>query len=336
MVNINTLKVIDIFPVNEASFCLRAPNVKFKAMSGRMKDGQMYCNIYPEEYKDELEPNFQKDVFVIPYIEKYYHNFLELFPKILFLKSVNPFFKLIIVSNQSTDINPKTRTFYSWEKDFTDLDHNLSNIKQFLDMSEISYICTSIDSDLFKGMVAQSAYIFFDFKKYIGDKRPNFYPINYNLPNSYPFHPTTAQTSQSLLPYLDIMKGIHHEELTGNRKIYVSRKNFPERKLDNEERLEDFLKEKGYEIIYFENMSIIDQIKTVKESKQIIILNGSSAVNCMLANPGTKVWVFNNGADIVGIYEDACLKYNIEYNFIEMPNNDADWVIDYIKSNNIN
>jgi hypothetical protein len=336
MVNINTLKVIDIFPVNEASFCLRAPNVKFKAMSGRMKDGQLYCNIYPEEYKEGLEPNFQKDVFVIPYIEKYFHNFLELFPKILFLKSVNPFFKLIIVSNESTDINPKTRTFYSWEKDFTDLDHNLSNLKQFLDMSEISYICTSIDSDLFKSMVAQSAYIFFDFKKYIGDKRPNFYPINYNLPNSYPFHPTTAQTSESLLPYLDIMKGIHQDELTGNRKIYVSRKNFPERKLDNEEKLEDFLKEKGYEIVYFENMSIIDQIKTVKESKEIIILNGSSAVNCMLANPGTKVWVFNNGAAIVGIYEKACLKYNIEYNFIEMPNNDADWVIDYIKSNNIN
>lgn len=335
MVNINTLNVIDIFPVNEASFCLRAPNVKFKAMSGRMKDGQLYCNVYPEEYKEGLEPNFHRDVFVIPYIEKYYHNFLELFPKILFLKTVNPFFKLIIVTNQSTDINPKTRVFYSWEKDFTDLDHNLSNIKEFLDMSEINYICTSIDSDFFKEMVAQSAYIFFDFKKYIGDKRPNFYPNNYNLPNSYPFHPTTAQTAESLFPYLNILKGIYPDELKGNRKIYVSRKNFPERKLDNEEDLEEFLKKCGYEIVYFENMSIIDQIKTVKESKAIIILNGSSAVNCMFANPGTEVLVFNNNAAIIGLYKKASEQYNIDYNLIEMPNNDAHWIIDYLKLNKI-
>jgi hypothetical protein len=335
MLNIKTLNVIDIFPVNEASFCLRAPNVKFKAMSEKMKDGTGYCNVYPEEYKEGLEPTLQRDVFVIPYIEKYYHNFLELFPKILFLKSINPFFKLIIVTNQSTDINPKTKVFYSWEKDFTDLDHNLSNVKAFLEMSEIEYICTSIDSKFFKEMVAQSAYIFFDFKKYIGNKRPNFYPINYDLPNSYPFHPTTAQTADSLFPYLKIMKGIHQDELRGNKKIYVSRKNFPERKLDNEESLEVFLSANGYEIVYFENLSIIDQIKTVKSAKEIIILNGSSAVNCMLANPRTKVWVFNNSADVVGIYEKASLEYNIEYNFIEMPNNDANWIIDYIKSNNI-
>ena len=94
-------------------------------------------------------------------------------------------------------------------------------------------------------MIAQSAYIFFDFKKYIGDKRPNSYPKNYNFPNSYPFHPTTAQTAESLFPYLDIMRGIHRDELHGDKKIYVSRKNFPERKLENEENLEKFLSDKN-------------------------------------------------------------------------------------------
>lgn len=335
MINFNNINLIDIFPVNSSSFCVRVPKVRFKSVSGKMKDGDLYCNVYPEEYVDGLEANFHRDVFVVPYIEKYYHNFLEIFPKILFLKSVNPFFKLIVVTNQETDINPLTKTFYSWEKDSTDLDHNLSNVKGFLDMSEINYICTSKDSDFFKELIAQSAYIFFDFKKYIGDKRPNFYPQNYNFPNSYPFHPTTAQTAESLFPYLEIMKGIHRDEIIGNKKIYVSRKNFPERRLENEENLEVFLSANGYEVVYFENMSIIDQIKTVKGAKEIIILNGSSGVNCMLANPGTKVWVFNNNADIVGIYEKASLEYNIEYNFIEIENNDANWIIEYIKSNNI-
>ena len=335
MINFNNINAIDIFPVNSSSFCMRVPNAKFKSISVTMRDQTSYCNVYPEEYKEGLEPNIHRDVFVVPYIEKYYHNFLEIFPKILFLKTVNPFFKLIIVTSKEQDINPLTKIFYSWEKDFTDLDHNLSNVKDFLEMSEIDYLCTSTDSVFLKEMIAQSAYIFFDFKKYIGDKRPNSYPKNYNFPNSYPFHPTTAQTAESLFPYLDIMRGIHRDELHGDKKIYVSRKNFPERKLENEENLEKFLSDNGYEIVYFENMSILDQIKIVKESKELILLNGSSGVNCMLANPGTKVWVFNNNADIVGIYEKASLEYNIEYNFIEMPNNDAEWVIDYIKSNNI-
>jgi hypothetical protein len=335
MTSFNSINVIDIFPVNSASFCMRVPNAKFKSMLSRMGGGETYCSIYPEEYKDNLEVTVNNDVFVVPYIEKYYHNFLELFPKILFLKSINPFFKLIVVASNAAEVNPKTKMLYSWEKDFNDLDHNLSNVKEFLDMSEINYICTSVDSDFFKTMVARSAYIFFDFKKYIGDKRPNFYPKNYNFPNSFPFHPTTAQTAESIFPYLDILKGIHSEPLSGNKKIYVSRKNFPERKLDNEINLEAFLSLNGYEIVYFENMSIVDQIKIVKECSEIIILNGSSAVNCMFANPGTKVWVFNNNADIVGIYEKACLEYNIEYKLIEMPNNDAEWIIEYIKSNNI-
>ena len=332
--NINSINILDIFPVNSNSFCIKSPKARFKSMYEKTKSGQVYSTIYPMEYEESLGVNYNNDVLVFPYIEKYYHNFLEFIPKILFLKSINPFFKLIIVSTSSSEINPKSKIFYSWEKGFKDLDHNLSNIKEFFDMSQINYVCTSTDSDFFKNMVARSAYVFFDLKKNIGHKRPNFYPKNYNFPSSYPFHPTTAQTAESIFPYLDILRGINQENIKGEKSIYVSRSNFPERKLDNENELEDFLSINGYDIVYFENMSIVDQIKLVKESKKIIILNGSSAVNCMFANEGTNVLSFNNNADVVGIYEKACLEYNINYNLIEMPSNDARWIIEYLKINN--
>jgi hypothetical protein len=335
MIKHNEFNAIDIIPVNSSAFCIRVPKVKFKSLQARTAQSVYYNFVYPEDYDPNLEITEQRDVFVVPYIEKYYHNFLELIPKILFLKTINPNFRLIVVANKESELNLKTGIFYGWEKQKDDNNHNLSNIKEFLDMSEIRYICTHSKSDFFENMVAQSAYIFFDFKKNIGRKRPSFYPKNYDFPNSYPFHATTAQTTESLMPYLDILHGIINEKISGDRSIYVSRKNFPERRLDNEESLEQFMLDSGYEIHHFETMSIVDQLKLVKECKRIVILNGSSAVNCMFANPGTEVFVFNNGADIVGLYEKACEEYNIQYNFIEMPDNNAEWIVKYLKDNNL-
>lgn len=335
LIRVNQINAMDIFPINSSAFCIRVPQIKFKSMQARTAGSMYYNFVYPEEYDPSLEITEHKDVFVVPYIEKYYHNFLEIMPKVLFLKTINPNFRLIVIANKEDEINPKTNILRSWEKSTDDNDHNLSNIKEFLDMSNIRYTCTHAKSDYFQNMVAQSAYIFFDFKKNIGRNRPSFYPKDYDFPNSYPFHTTTAQTTESLLPYLDILQGIINEDISGDRSIYVSRKNFPGRSLDNEEKLEQFMLDSGYEIHHFETMSIVDQLKLVKECKRIIILNGSSAVNCMFANPGTEVFAFNNGADIVGLYEKACMKYNIQYNFIEMPDNNAEWVIKYLKENNL-
>ena len=53
MINFNNINAIDIFPVNSSSFCMRVPNAKFKSISVTMRDQTSYCNVYPEEYKEE-------------------------------------------------------------------------------------------------------------------------------------------------------------------------------------------------------------------------------------------------------------------------------------------
>lgn len=334
MQKIINLDLIDIIPVNSSAFCLKVPGAKFKAMYYR-SNSQTYCNVYPEEYNKDLEITFNKDVFVVPYIEKYFHNLLEILPRVLFLKSINPFFHLVICSTKETDLNEKRSMFTSWEKPKEDNNHNLSNIKEFLDMSGISYTCTSTASDFFKNMVARSAYVFFDLKSTATRGVPNFYPPNYKFLSSQPYHPLTSQTSESVFPFLDILKESFNIEAISYKNIYISRKNFPERRLENEDKLEEFLSDCGYEIVHFETMSIRDQIKVVRESKKIITINGSSLVNCMFANPETEIVAFNNNSAIIGIYKAACKEYNIKYNLVEMPNNDASWAIDYLKSNNI-
>lgn len=319
-----TINLLDIFPVNESTFCIQFPNMQYSSYP--MEQGE-----YPLVPDLSLEPNLDRDILVLPYAEKYFHTFFEYMPKILFLKNINPAFMVIFVANSKEYYDEENNIFYSWKK--TIGSHREDHFKDFLDRSQIRYKCTYKDSDFFKNMIARSGYIFYDSIKKIHMKRwrNNFY----KFPSSISYFPTCSQTTETLLPMIKYLKGIDHEEVVSFRSIYISRKNFPERALENEKKLEEFMTKNGYEVYCFEDMSIFDQIRLAKESKRIIILNGSSAANCVLANPGTEVISFNNGAEIVDIYESACKLYNIQYNLIEMPGNNAEWIIDYLIKNNL-
>jgi hypothetical protein len=286
---------------------------------------------YPLIPKLDVEPNLNRDILVLPYVEKYFHTFFEYIPKILFLKNINPAVLVIFVCSEKTQYDEDTNLFHSWKNIGN---HREDHFKDFLDRSQISYVCTYKDSDFFKNMIARSGYVFYDSIKKIHMKR--WMNDFYKFPSSISYFPTCSQTTDTLLPMVKYLKGINNDNIESFRSIYISRRNFPERTLDNEKQLEQFMLDSGYEVYCFEDMNIFDQIKLAKESKRIIILNGSSAANCVLSNPGTEVIAFNNGAEIVGVYENACKMYNIDYKLIEMPNNDALWIIDYLKQNNLN
>lgn len=319
-----TINVIDIIPVSDTTFCMRFPNMQYSSYP--MEQGE-----YPLLPELDSEPNLNKDIFVLPYVAKYFHTFFEYIPKILFLKNINPSVLVIFVADNKNDYDEENKVFYSWKSHVGN--HREDHFKDFLDRSKIDYVCTYKESDFFKNMIANSGYIFYDSIKKIHMKR--WLNEFYKFPSSISYFATCSQTTETLLPMIDYLKGINSDNITSFRSIYISRKNFPERALENEKNLEEFMAKNGYEVYCFEDMSIFDQIKLVKESKRIVILNGSSAANCVLANPGTEVISFNNGAEIVDIYEAACKLYNIKYNLIEMPGNNAEWIIDYLIKNNL-
>lgn len=321
---IQTINLLDIFPVNESTFCIKFPNLRYSYYP-------MYQGEYPLIPDISLEPNLDKDILVLPYTEKYFHTFFEYIPKILFLKHINPALMVIFVADDKSFVNEENNIFYAWGENVGS--HREDHLKDFLDRSRIKYMCTYKDSDFLKNMIARSGYIFYDSIKKINMKR--WQNDFYKFPSSISYFATCSQTTETLLPMIKYLKGINAEEVTSFRSIYISRKNFPERSLENEKKLEEFMISSGYEVYCFEDMNIFDQIKLTKESKRIVILNGSSAANCVLANPGTEVFSFNNGAEIVGLYEDACKKYEIKYNLIEMSSNNAEWIIDYLKKNNL-
>jgi len=76
-----------------------------------------------------------------------------------------------------------------------------------------------------------------------------------------------------------------------NRKIFLSRKNIPDRPLINRELIEQQFKDNGYEIVSPENLSITEQIRLVMESTDIAGEVGSQLYLLIFAESSTNVFV---------------------------------------------
>ena len=119
---------------------------------------------------------------------------------------------------------------------------------------------------------------------------------------------------RSSYPKFDIIPG---------KKIYVSRKNFPDRNVYEEKYVEEYFKKLNYEIVYFENLNIFDQSRICQESEKIVCLYGTSLLNCGFCSDKTIV---------------ISIKYNIPksdytinsaYNFIFRENSIEHIELDY-------
>ena len=78
------------------------------------------------------------------------------------------------------------------------------------------------------------------------------------------------------------------------RRIYISRENARYRKIVNERELLPLLREHGYEIIYPEKKSLIEQVMLFSESKALISIHGAALTNCMFMNKESKVMEIRN------------------------------------------
>jgi capsular polysaccharide biosynthesis protein len=73
------------------------------------------------------------------------------------------------------------------------------------------------------------------------------------------------------------------------RKIYVSRKTARFRRLLNEAEFVNLLKQYGFEIHYFENYTLKEQIALMQETKYFIGVHGNALANIYFMQPGTNV-----------------------------------------------
>ena len=108
-------------------------------------------------------------------------------------------------------------------------------------------------------------------------------------------------------------------------KIYISRRKSKKRKMPNEEILENELRGLGFEILYFENIPLLEQVKIVHSAGIIVAPHGAGLANIVFAEKDTKVieifpnWLYND------CFARLAINNNLIYNSVrcELGGNDS-------------
>ena len=99
------------------------------------------------------------------------------------------------------------------------------------------------------------------------------------------------------------------------RKVYISRREKSFRKIINENNLIHLLERKGYQTLYFEDYSVVDQIKIMQDSNEVIAIHGAGLVNINFCRRGTKILeLFPSNYQCAFFYMQAIMM-DLEYNF---------------------
>ena len=92
----------------------------------------------------------------------------------------------------------------------------------------------------------------------------------------------TTRRKQGIM-YLDALQYLKHmfhvEQLYTSPNIYISRKLASNRKVMNEDELDEYLLQRGFQLLTMERMSIIDQIGRMKNARTLISPHGAGLAN---------------------------------------------------------
>lgn len=83
------------------------------------------------------------------------------------------------------------------------------------------------------------------------------------------------------------------------KKVYISRKLAPKRKAHNEEQVESYLKEKGFEIVYAEKLLLLEQIQLMSVTSLLVCLHGAALTNMLFLPKTAKVLELRNVGDAI-------------------------------------
>jgi hypothetical protein len=101
------------------------------------------------------------------------------------------------------------------------------------------------------------------------------------------------------------------------KKIYVSRRKSSKRKIGNELEVEKKVSSYGYEIVYAEELSFEQQIKTFSSASHIIGAHGAGLSNIVWCNPNIKLIEIFPHNNLHFCYATLALTMNLNYKYLE-------------------
>lgn len=101
---------------------------------------------------------------------------------------------------------------------------------------------------------------------------------------------------------------------TPSKKVYVSRKHSPKRKVHNELEVELLLRKKNFDIIYAEHLSVKQQIDLMGETKLLVCLHSATLTNMLFLPSDAKVLELRNiGNAVTQCYFNLASALGLDY-----------------------
>ena len=309
--------------------------------------------------------HIDKTVFVVPFCPRYFHLLLECFPLILELKNKVNLTDLVITAPMPLDEETGLFVHFTKKYKYPYIDQYIENnnfnmecldgiksdfsiIPDFCKYFGINLIC--IPEHEFIGASFQHAYfIYGESNIYVHDKfvfidRQLFIDngIEKEIKKTNSLIPITIQKKSKdyhmLLPLKSRKNMVNNSfkilrenypkfNIVPGKKIYVSRKKTPHRNIQEEQYIEEYFKKLNYDIVYFEELSFLEQSQVCQESEKIVCLYGSSLLNCGFCSDKTtvisiKYKMSSNDWTVNSSYNSIFGEYSIQH--IELSYNGSD------------
>ena len=121
-----------------------------------------------------------------------------------------------------------------------------------------------------------------------------------------------------------ILSKLPPHEKSPTRKIYISRSKCPHRRLTNEKDLERALENNGFEIIFFEEISFAEQMKSIVEAKTIVAPHGAGLANIIAGSPGLSIIEIISPNWFNTCYAKLAVQCGFEYQYVTTSLDDND------------
>lgn len=225
----------------------------------------------------------EEAVVVFPMIPQYFHNFFELFTRMIQLRDSGEVFKAVLIHTEDR-VNGRFKSLIKAEG----AHFNACHMREFLEWANIEYICMTPE-ELMASKFGYT-YLFFIHNNGANEASIDVRGIRYEVS-----HFLEVPNHHVVLEGVEYLRKYFPTDGPKNRfPIFVSRKKAWDRKYPYEQDLERMMGEFGYSIVLFEDFAWLDQIKLVQNASHLVCEYGSALVNCSLASPKTRVLSINH------------------------------------------
>jgi beta-phosphoglucomutase-like phosphatase (HAD superfamily)/dTDP-glucose pyrophosphorylase len=310
--------VENIFRMTPSEICISYKNAKYEVFD-QDKEGKFvnslnlikgyrhpsFNPVITSIDNDYVKKENEKSVFLIVYTTRFYHIYLEVLPKLFFLKKIDPDFKVIILGDDKLD---KNKNFIGMDlKNLNILpsrEEECASLKFWLDALDIEFECLDKKSLEGTNLTFEKSYMFYEkidtiignseMDKIILDSKKAYYKkwLNPSIKlNSIEYIPTWIYHRSTGAPEIDPITYTRNEielffknKKNIRRRIYFSRKNY-ERVHPSEVAIENFYRRKGFEAICMEDFTPEEQINICRSASDIVCYVGSGMVNLYYLDP---------------------------------------------------